>query len=77
MKFSVNREALLRPLTIVASAVERRQTMPILSNLLIKVNGKKEAVSIYTLIGDNLLRKSSEFKNLAEQNRDLLENYFN
>lgn len=41
MKFSVNREALLRPLTIVAGAVERRQTMPILSNLLIKVSGKK------------------------------------
>lgn len=41
MKFSVNREALLRPLTIVASAVERRQTMPILSNLLLKVSGKK------------------------------------
>ena len=43
----------------------------------ITVKGKKEAVSIYTLIGDNLLRKSSEFKNLAEQHRDLLENYFN
>lgn len=41
MKFSVNREILLRPLSLVAGAVERRQTMPILSNLLIKTSGKK------------------------------------
>lgn len=41
MKFSVQREALLRPLTIVAGAVERRQTMPILSNMLFKLEGQK------------------------------------
>ena len=38
MKFSVNRESLLKPLTLVASAVERRQTLPILSNLLLAVS---------------------------------------
>ena len=41
MKFSVNREELLRPLTLVAGAVERRQTMPILSNILLRTAGKK------------------------------------
>lgn len=41
MKFSITREQLLRPLTLVSGAVERRQTMPILSNLLIKVTNKQ------------------------------------
>jgi len=40
MKFTVQREALLKPLTIVAGAVERRQTMPILSNMLFKLDTK-------------------------------------
>ena len=39
MKFSVNRELLLRPLQQVAGVVERRQTLPVLSNLLLQVSG--------------------------------------
>ncbi len=35
MKFSVSREALLKPLQLVAGVVERRQTLPVLSNVLI------------------------------------------
>jgi DNA polymerase-3 subunit beta len=35
MKFSVAREALLKPLQAVNGVVERRQTMPILSNVLL------------------------------------------
>ena len=41
MKFSINREALLRPLQQVAGVVERRQTLPILSNVLLSVEGSK------------------------------------
>jgi DNA polymerase III subunit beta len=37
MKFTVDREALLRPLQQVAGVVERRQTLPILSNVLMRV----------------------------------------
>ncbi|MCG7599622.1 DNA polymerase III subunit beta [Halomonas sp. McH1-25] len=37
MKFSISREALLRPLTLVAGVVERRQTLPVLSNVLLEV----------------------------------------
>jgi DNA polymerase-3 subunit beta len=37
MKFSVSREAILTPLQAVIGVVERRQTMPILSNLLLVV----------------------------------------
>ena len=38
MKLTINREQLLRPLSIVSAVVERRQTLPILSNvhLLVK-----------------------------------------
>ena len=41
MKFSINRESLLRPLQQVSGVVERRQTLPILSNLLLRVSGSK------------------------------------
>lgn len=41
MKFSVTREALLKPLQLVAGVVERRQTLPVLSNVLIRLQGQK------------------------------------
>jgi DNA polymerase III subunit beta len=37
MRFSIQREALLKPLTQVVGVVERRQTMPVLANILIEV----------------------------------------
>lgn len=39
MKFSINRETLLKPLQQVAGVVERRQTLPVLSNVLLEVAG--------------------------------------
>ncbi len=45
MKFSVQRETLLRPLSMVAGAVERRQTMPILANMLFKLSGNNLVVT--------------------------------
>jgi DNA polymerase-3 subunit beta len=39
MQFSIQREALLKPLQQVVGVVERRQTLPVLANLLCKVNG--------------------------------------
>jgi DNA polymerase III subunit beta len=38
MKFSISRENFLQPLQLVSGAVERRHTLPILSNILIKVS---------------------------------------
>lgn len=35
MKFSISRDALLKPLNLVAGVVERRQTLPVLSNVLL------------------------------------------
>jgi DNA polymerase-3 subunit beta len=37
MQFSIQREALLKPLQQVVGVVERRQTLPVLANLLVKV----------------------------------------
>jgi DNA polymerase-3 subunit beta len=41
MKFVISREALLRPLQLVAGVVEKRQTLPVLSNILLDVKGKQ------------------------------------
>src|SRR5690606_41877146 len=35
MQFTIQREALLKPLQLVAGVVERRQTLPVLSNVLL------------------------------------------
>ena len=39
MKFTINREDLLAPLSLVAGIVERRQTLPILANVLLQAEG--------------------------------------
>ncbi|TKB46412.1 DNA polymerase III subunit beta [Thalassotalea mangrovi] len=40
MKFSLNRDLLLKPLLLVSGAVERKSTLPILSNILLEVSGQ-------------------------------------
>lgn len=45
MKFSVSKDALVTPLQLVSGAVEKRQTLPVLGNLLLKVS---EGVLIIT-----------------------------
>jgi DNA polymerase-3 subunit beta len=45
MKFNAAREALLKPLQAVIGVVERRQTMPILSNVLMIVKGGQLSVT--------------------------------
>ncbi len=39
MKFSVNREDILKPLQLVGGVVERRHTLPVLANILIQLDG--------------------------------------
>ena len=41
MRFSLTREVLLKPLQQVVNVVERRQTLPVLANLLVTVEGDK------------------------------------
>ncbi|MEJ6590846.1 MAG: DNA polymerase III subunit beta [SAR86 cluster bacterium] len=49
MKLRVSREALLKPLQQVAGVVERRQTLPVLSNVLLQVEG-----NVLSLTGTDL-----------------------
>lgn len=49
MHIKIRREELLKPLSIVAGVVERRQTLPILSNVLLRHSGKE-----LTLTGTDL-----------------------
>ena len=49
MKFQIEREVLLGPLSIVTSVVERRQTLPILANVYMRLEGKQ-----LTLVGTDL-----------------------
>lgn len=63
MKFTISRENFLQPLQLVSGAVERRHTLPILSNVLIKVSDNSlwltgtdlevELISNVTLTGDH------------------------
>jgi DNA polymerase-3 subunit beta len=49
MKITINRDSLLKPLQVVSGVVEKRQTLPILSNVLLVVDGQK-----LTLTGTDL-----------------------
>lgn len=49
MKITVQRETLLKSLQLVAGVVERRQTLPILANVLLKAKGK-----VLTITGTDL-----------------------
>lgn len=41
MKFNINRDVLLPPLQQIVSVIEKRQTMPILSNVLMVIDGNQ------------------------------------
>lgn len=45
MNFVISREALLKPLNLVAGVVERRQTLPILSNILLALDGDQLSIT--------------------------------
>jgi DNA polymerase-3 subunit beta len=45
MKFTTSRSTLLKPIQAVIGVVERRQTMPILANVLLVVRGQELAVT--------------------------------
>lgn len=45
MKFVISREALLKPLNLVAGVVERRQTLPILSNVLLELQDTQLSIT--------------------------------
>ena len=52
MKFTVSRDAFLKPLQVVSGAVERRHTLPILSNLLLQVQGGQLRLTATDFVGN-------------------------
>ncbi|MEM6544689.1 MAG: DNA polymerase III subunit beta [Pseudomonadota bacterium] len=64
MKFRVSRDALLKPLNLVAGVVERRQTLPVLSNVLLNLDGKHLSITgtdlEVELVGRITLEESGE-----------------
>lgn len=58
MKFTIQREALLKPLQVVGGVVERRQTMPILSNVLLDISSQGLAITATDLEVEIVARAS-------------------
>lgn len=65
MKFSLSRELLLKPLLLVSGAVERKSTLPILSNILFDVSG-----SSLTLTATDLELEMVSFTDVDNQAED-------
>lgn len=77
MKFSVYRETLLKPLQLVLGVVERRQTLPILSNVLMVLDGNKLSLTGTDLeveiVGNVELEESGESGEITVPARKLMD----
>lgn len=77
MKFTVSRDDLLTPLNLVAGVVERRQTLPILSNVLLVLEGEHLSLTgtdlEVELIGRVKLSKAGENGELTVPARKLVD----
>ena len=60
MRFSLQREVLLKPLAQVVNVVERRQTLPVLANLLVKVRAGELSLTGTDLEVEMIARTSVE-----------------
>ena len=77
MKLNIQRETLLKPLQLVIGVVERKQTLPILSNVLLNV--KDNTLSItgtdleVELVGQTALENSTKAAQLTLPGRKLMD----
>jgi len=60
MRFSLQREVLLKPLAQVVNVVERRQTLPVLANLLVKVRAGELSLTGTDLEVEMIARTSAD-----------------
>ncbi|MGB0936561.1 MAG: DNA polymerase III subunit beta [Colwellia sp.] len=65
MKFSLNRESLLKPLLLVSGAVERKSTLPILGNILFDISSQN-----LTLTATDLELEMVAFSNIENSGDD-------
>jgi len=77
MRFAISREDLIKPLTLVAGVVERRQTLPVLSNILIVVDGDQLTLTgtdlEVELLGRVTLTESAESGEITVPARKLMD----
>jgi DNA polymerase-3 subunit beta len=77
MHFTIQREALLKPLQLVAGVVERRQTLPVLSNVLLVVEGQQLSLTgtdlEVELVGRVALEDSAEAGQITVPARKLMD----
>ena len=77
MQFTIQREALLKPLQLVAGVVERRQTLPVLSNVLLVVDGNTLSLTgtdlEVELVGRIPLEEGSEAGEITVPARKLMD----
>jgi DNA polymerase-3 subunit beta len=77
MHFTIQREALLKPLQLVAGVVERRQTLPVLSNVLLVVEGQQLSLTgtdlEVELVGRVTLEHSAEPGEITVPARKLMD----
>lgn len=65
MKFSINRDELLPALQTVSGVVDRRQTLPILSNILLNIDEKSLKITATDMEVELIVEVTAEF-NLTE-----------
>jgi DNA polymerase-3 subunit beta len=77
MKFAISREALLKPLNLVAGVVERRQTLPILANVRLVLEGDHLALTgtdlEVELVGRVTVAKASDSGEITVPARKLVD----
>ena len=77
MKFEISREAILKPLAQVAGVVERRQTLPVLSNVLMVVDGNQLSLTgtdlEVELVGRVMLEQAGESGDITVPARKLMD----
>ncbi|WP_313514447.1 DNA polymerase III subunit beta [Pseudomonas sp.] len=77
MHFTIQREALLKPLQLVAGVVERRQTLPVLSNVLLVVEGQNLSLTgtdlEVELVGRVALEEAAESGEITVPARKLMD----
>jgi DNA polymerase-3 subunit beta len=77
MKLTIKRAALLKPLQMISGVVERRQTLPILANVLLTVSGNKVSLTAtdleIELVGYATLEEASESGSITVSARKLLD----
>lgn len=66
MELTIDREALLKPLQLVGGVVERRQTLPILGNVLLKAEDNSLAITATDLEIEMVVNISLQSKDLGE-----------